>query len=547
MKKLAFRTTGLMLLVSLTLSAAPPDKTPLTVAESSDYKATSRYSDVMEFINTLQSLSPYLAVETMAVSTEGRAIPLMILGKPLPRSPRDLRFDSRGVVYIQANIHAGEVEGKEACLMLARDILQESSPALLDRLVILIAPIFNADGNEKISPKNRSRQAGPSEGVGLRYNGQNLDLNRDAIKLESPEMRGLVERVLNRWDPLLLVDCHTTNGSYHQEPVTYVWGFNPNGDGTLIRYMREAMMPDIQKNLKKKYDVLSIPYGNFMDFHNPEKGWNPAGPQPRYLTNYIGLRNRLAILNENYAYSDYKTRVWGCYYFLRSILEHCHANIETIVTLIREADRNTLLRGSRPAETDSLAITYDVRPLPEPVTILGYEMEVVERKNRWPRVTRTDKERVYRAPYYVDFFAKRSVPFPYGYLIPATAHDIVEKLRQHGVVVETLEKPATLEVEAFILKKLESAERLYQGHHMNSVEGEYRLETETFEPGTYFVPTAQPLANIAAYMLEPESDDGLLVWNFFDRYLVRQWGGGMGEYPVRKLLKPASMATKILP
>ncbi|MCK5076368.1 MAG: hypothetical protein KAR38_08325, partial [Calditrichia bacterium] len=192
------------------LSAA---EKPLTVAEASQYKSTSTYNDVMDFIQTLQKQSSKIRVETICESVEGRKIPLLILGDPVPMSPLDLRNDERAIVYFQANIHAGEVEGKEAVLMLARDILAGETPDFLDKLIILITPNFNADGNEKISKRNRKRQHGPVNGVGVRYNGQKLDLNRDGIKLESPEVRGMVQNVLNRWDPLLFVDCHTTNGS----------------------------------------------------------------------------------------------------------------------------------------------------------------------------------------------------------------------------------------------------------------------------------------------------------------------------------------------
>ncbi|HEX9902804.1 MAG TPA: M14 family zinc carboxypeptidase, partial [Acidobacteriota bacterium] len=201
---------------------AGQENRPLTVAEASGFTATSTHAQVLSFVQDLARVSRNLRLETMAVTTEGRMMPLLVLGRPVPRTPQALRGDPKLVVYIQANIHAGEVEGKEACLMLARDILLDPQLTTLDRLVVLIAPDFNPDGNDKISPNNRRHQPGPEKGVGLRPNGQNLDLNRDGMKLETPEVRGLVEKVLLRWDPALLVDCHTTNGFYHQEPVTYV-------------------------------------------------------------------------------------------------------------------------------------------------------------------------------------------------------------------------------------------------------------------------------------------------------------------------------------
>jgi len=549
-RKIFFIYFSLILLLIFSISPlsalSSTKQKPLTVAETSNFTATSRYADVANFIKELQRQSSLLRVETLCVSPEGRTVPLLVIGEPVPSSPLALSHDGRAVVYIQANIHAGEVEGKEAALMLARDIVLKEKPPFLDKLVILIAPIFNTDGNEKISPANRRNQVGPEKGVGVRYNGQNLDLNRDGIKLESPEVQGLVRNVLMRWDPALLVDCHTTNGSYHEEPVTYVWGFNPNGDTSLIKFMREKMMPSINKNLREKYKVLSIPYGNFMDFNNPEKGWRPSGPQPRYLTNYISLRNRLAILNENYAYADYKTRVMGCYYFLLSILEYCYDHKDGIAQLIRSADRKTIQRGMRPSEDDTFAVEYDLKPLKDKVTILGWEMEVIPRESGRPLVKKKDKKKTYSVSYFSDFVPKRSVPFPYAYLIPKVNPEITEKLLQHGLSVEKLKEAVSLEVESFRIKEIKGASRLYQGHYLNSVKGEYHLEKKEFPEGTLFVATAQPLANVAAYLLEPESDDGLLVWNFFDRYVVSQWRQELQTYPVYRLLKPVNLVKENL-
>jgi len=529
------------LLLTSMPSFSRTEQEPLTTAESSNFTATSRYADVLEFIRKLQQQSPLIRVETLCISAEGRAIPLLVIGKPVPASPSELGHDGRAAIYIQANIHAGEVEGKEASLMLARDIILKEKLPYLDKLVILIAPIFNADGNEKINPENRRGQKGPEKGVGVRYNGQNLDLNRDSMKLESPELQGLVRNVLVRWDPILLVDCHTTNGSYHEHPVTYSWPLNPNGDRSIIEYMRDKMLPAINKNLEDKYSTLSIPYGNFADSREPEKGWETFEHYPHYVSNYIGLRNRLSILDENYSYADFKTRVLGCYNFLLAILDYCHSHKDEILQLLSQAERRTILRGLNPSPNDSFSVEFEVKPLKEKITIHGYEMEVIPREGTWPLVKKTDKKKVYSAPYFADFVPKRTVSFPYAYLIPNPDPEITEKLLQHGLLVERLARPITLEVESFRLKEITAQPRLYQGHHMNSVKGEYFTEQKEFEEGTLFIGTAQPLGNLAAYLLEAESDDGLLVWNFFDRYLVPQWSREPQTYPVRKLLKPVNL------
>lgn len=514
---------------------------PLTRAESSDYKETSLYADVMGFIQKVQKQSLRMRLETLGFSAEGRKIPLLVLGNPVPSSPQDLIYDDRMVVYIQANIHAGEVEGKEAALMLARDLASEKNPSYLDRLVVLIAPIFNPDGNEKIDPNNRRNQVGPEQGVGVRTNGLGLDLNRDGMKLESPEVLGLVQNVMIRWDPAVLMDSHTHNGSYHEEAVTWVWSLNPNGDTSLIRYMSDRVRPEINKILKEKYDTLCIPHGDFMDFRDPEKGWRPLGPQPRYLSNYFGLRNRLGMLNENYPYADFRARVIGAYNLFHTLLEYCHDNKAEIMELIREADSRTVQAGLAPSEEDRFGVEYDVRPIKDKITIHGYVMEEYKTESGRMRVRRTEETQTYSMPFYAEFFAKRKVRLPFGYLIPVPVPEVESKLRQHGITVEKLMQPATLTVESYKVTELKGQERPYQGHRLNSVTGEYGEEEMEFPAGTLFIPMAQPLGKLAAYLLEPESDDGFLVWNYFDRNLVPQWGRGQQVYPVYKLYQPTPL------
>lgn len=257
----------LILILSYTNSSGQ-----LTTAEQTDFTSTSTHSDVMSFVGELTSLSHFVRMDTLAISVEGKVVPLLVMGDPLPERPEELASDSRLVVYIQANIHPGEVEGKEASLMLARDLLKEHDPKYFRNLVILICPNLNPDGNDKINIQNRTNQNGPKNGVGVRYNGQMLDLNRDAMKLETPEMRGVITHVFNRWDPALTVDCHTTNGSYHEEAVTFNWMVNPNGDRSLINYMRDELCPGVSARLKTTYHVDNIFYGEFIDFKDYSKG-----------------------------------------------------------------------------------------------------------------------------------------------------------------------------------------------------------------------------------------------------------------------------------
>jgi hypothetical protein len=547
MKKVPHNKTGftLILLLAVTYIIAEPlaaQQRPLTVAESSGFTATSRHTDVTAFIRELQKMSSNIRVESIGITAEGRQIPMLVIGDPVPTAPADLRYDSRAVVYIQANIHAGEVEGKEAALMVARDILNGSTPEYLDSLVILITPNFNPDGNEKISTENRTNQHGPEHGVGIRYNGLNLDLNRDGIKLESPEVQGLVQNVLLRWDPIFFLDSHTHNGSYHEEPVTWTWGLNPNGDAGIMNYMEATLLQYVTERMRETYGILTIPHGDFMSVQEPTRGWVPLGPQPRYLSNYVGLRNRLSILNENYPYADYETRVRGAYALFLTFLDHLYANKDVVAQLVRDADRNTIARGANPSESDGIVVEFDRAAIEQLLTIRGYEMELVEGFGGRMRGRPTERTVTYNnVPYYSRYTPTRTVPLPRGYFITVSDEDVIDKLMQHGIAVERLLESVTATVQTFGVTNLTPSSRSNQGHYTSSVEGEYTTEVKELPAGTYYVSTAQALGALAAYMLEPETDDGLVVWNYFDRYLSMQWSTEPQTYPVFKQTEQISL------
>ncbi len=520
---------------------------PSTVAESSNFESTSTEKDVNDFILSLKKHSSIIRVETIAVSTEGRPIPLLIIADPLPKSAKNLANDKRVVLYIQANIHAGEVEGKEASLMFARDLLSGMKKEVLKNVIVLICPNFNPDGNEAISVKNRTHQNGPKNGVGVRYNGQMLDLNRDAVKLESPEMNGLVKNVLLKWDPQITIDCHTTNGSYHEEPVTFTWIMNPAGDRSLIDYMKSNMMPAISETLQSNYKTENCYYGEFIDMKYPEKGWEAYAVEPRYLVNCIGVRNRLAILNENYVYSDYKTRVLGCHKLLHSLADFAAANAGEIKELIRKADQKTIDRGLNPLPTDSFPISYIGKPIPEKITIKAFEVDGYTEIDGYKEYKKTDRKITVHVPYIAQYEATKNVKFPFAYLVAVTDPLVINLIQRQGIQVNRLSTPQTFDVQSFKITAIQSEKRLNQGHYMQNISGSWETQRREFKAGTFVIRTSQALANLAAYMLEPQTNDGLLSWNFMDRYLVPQWGQGFNDYPIYKIIEPVKIQDTVLP
>jgi hypothetical protein len=260
----------------------------------------------------------------------------------------------------------------------------------------------------------------------------------------------------------------------------------------------------------------------------------------------MGVRNRLAILNENYVYADYKTRVLGCYSLLHSILGYSADNAGEIKDMLKKADLHTAAGTTEPAVCDSFPLEYKVQPTPEKITIRAYEVEPLNDTNSYYRARKTDKVKPVTVPYLADYYATKSIALPYAYLVKLSDPVVVNLLMAHGIRVEKLTGPVTLEVETFRISELKPAPRLNQGHYTNRVKGTMIADTIKFEPGNFVVYRSQPLAYLAAYLLEPQSDDALLLWNFFDRYIVPQWGRGYYPYPVYRLMKPANLETKVI-
>ncbi len=514
----------------------------LTVPEKTNYQRTSTYQEVMDFVKALKERHPEkMKIEFIGITTEGRKIPMIILSKHGIFKPLESRLLNKPPVLIMANIHAGEVEGKESTLMLIREILENNREDLLEKQTVLIIPIFNCDGNEKMSPKNR-RDNGP-ELAGERKNGQGYDLNRDYVKVESFEVRALITNVFNFWDPVLFVDMHTTNGSLHQEPVTYAPNIAPEGDQILTDYMWEKALPEIDKTLLKKYKVESIPYGNFIKRDDPVKGWRNRAIEARFGTSYYGLRNRFSILDENYSRADFRTRIKGAFSFIRAILEYTNKHMDEMCNLIREADLRAIkeVKNSEFPIRFKLTKTYDF-------LIKSYifkKRKILEsERERYPKnwygdylVEKTDKKKNYCTTLYASFKPYKKVKLTEGYIMLPSERQVAMHLKLHGINVQVIGKSFKGKVKLYKVIKIESLKSPYQGHFLHTNIDYEEVEKEVDVPkGSFFITLTQPLSRLVAYLLEPQSRDGYVAWNFFDRIMVNQWRG-YSIYPVYKVLK----------
>jgi hypothetical protein len=456
-------------------------------------------------------------LDEFGATQEGKKIPLLILADPPIATPDEAVKSGKMVVFLLGNIHAGEVDGKEALLALSRDIAVAEKHPLLKDLVIVVAPIFNADGNDRIDPKNRPEQNGPEKGVGVRFNSQGFDLNRDFIKLESPEVRALV-RFLNRWDPAIVIDTHTTNGSYHRYKLTYDGPRHPAADERVIDYAREKLLPDAGKRLKEKTGFDSFFYGNFIDKHAK---WESYPAVPRFGIQYVALRNRIALLSESYVYASYKDRVVASRAFVEGCLEHTSANREKIRQLLGEADK----------PREKIPLRIKAVSWGKPVTVLGF---VEEEKNG--RAVPTKEAKDYDVDAILRCQPELSVDRPWAYLIPANQRKAIDVVRLHGIAIDELAEETKLAVEVSRITKLSKAEREFQKHRLIALDAKVREEMRTIPAGTFVIRTEQRLGMLAGYLLEASSEDGLATWNFFDEALTAN-----EDYPVLRIVKPEKL------
>lgn len=487
-----------------------------TVAEASEWKATSKYDDVVSMMNALAEASPLAYRVELGATVKGRSIPVLVLAEPAVRSADEAKESGKLVVLLLGNIHAGEVAGKEALLMLARDILAGEDRSLLEHLVLCFVPIYNADGNEKMSPDNRPGQVGPEQGMGERPNAQGLDLNRDFVKLDAPETRALV-RFMRQWDPHVFIDTHTTNGSYHRYLITYAGPKSPAGDSSILDYAHDAMMPRISAALRERTGYESFFYGNF---DREKTRWETFPAEARYGTTYFGLRHRLSILSEAYSYAPYKDRVLGTLEFVRQCLRDLRDHREEVQALLKRADEAASRR--RPGETIALRSRAAARP--DKVKILGF-VEEQDGDRRRP----TDQPREYEVDLVDRFEAALEVPLPAAYLIPASQRDVVHNLQWHGVAVLELREDIELNVEVDRVVSLRQSERSFQNRSASMLEIERRSGMMGVPAGTLVVRTDQPLGRLAAYLLESQGEDGLALWG-----LVTGLSEGE-DYPIVRL------------
>lgn len=513
-------------------TSVPPEW--LTHAEKTDYQETPRYDATLEYARRLADASELIQFESFGKSGEGRELPLMIATEDGTFTPEAAKSSNKPVILIQACIHAGEPDGKDAGLALLRDIaITKTRPGLLKNLVVLFIPIYNTDGHERVSPFNRINQNGPVE-MGWRTTTTYQNLNRDYMKADTPETRAWLA-LWNKWQPDLFIDCHVTDGADYRVNITHHHEHHAGVAPAVLAWEKQVIDERVQPATEAAGNVVSW-YLEFIDNRDLTKGIRDFNGSPRFSTGYLPLRNRPGILIETHMLKPYRPRVIGTYDFLRFTLEEVGRDPESLLAAGREADRQTLEMVSSydPARQFPLDFELTETPTPYFLRAVKYKTELSDVSGA-PYVTFGTEPLDLTVPMYNDFRVKKAVAPPLSYIVPAQWTDVIEVLRAHGLTLQVMKEPATVEIESYRFVDVKWPAGPFEGRLMPSFNVEKVTEARRFPAGSVVVPLAQESARVAINLLEPEAPDSLVRWGFFNATFEQKEYGE--DYVVEKLAR----------
>ncbi len=517
-----------------------------TPAEVSDYQRTPNYAETLKFLEQLSVHHPdRVRIEDFGRSGEGRALKVAICSADGTFDPSAIHASGKVVLLVQNAIHAGEMDGKDACLALLRDLLYDPSLApLLERVVLVIIPIYNVDGHERRSAYNRFNQNGPEE-MGWRANATNLNLNRDYLKADAPETRAFL-RLFRKWAPDFFVDNHVTDGADFQYEATFGIDATPDVFPETAAWIRSTVTPQLDREVNAEGHLVWPDLVILVDDTDPAKGLEFISNAPRFSTGYMILRNRPGLLVELHALKSYRRRVSADYAILRSLLGVLNREARHLIELNQRADAAAEALGS---------VEGRGAPFPLVVSWSGETTEVMFRGVEFERfaspvsgqtaIRYSEKPMVARLPSRTGASVSVQTLPPAGYIVPPGWVAVVDVLEAHGVTVRRLTRPWTGTVERYHCSGMRWPSQPFEGRHpilatgnVESAMGEFgrcelSKEEGSFPAQSVVVPLDQTLAKIAIHWLEPEAPDSALRWGFFDSIFEQKETGE--AYEVERL------------
>lgn len=505
-----------------------------TAAEKTNYAKTSRYDEAIKYAKELDKASDLISYQSIGKSGEGRDIPMLIAARDGAFSPKWAKKTGRAIVFIQAGIHAGEIDGKDAGFALLRDIaITKTRLDLLKEAIIIFIPIYSVDGHENWSAYNRINQNGPDE-MGYRANSNNLNLNRDYMKADAPETRAWL-KLWNDWKPDLFIDCHVTNGADFQYNVTYEYAHFQEVHPAIKLWMDEHFDGIVVPKVEKEGNLLT----HYVEFAGREVTGGVATfiATPRFATGYTPIRNRPGLLIETNVYKSYKSRVRGTYDVLWKLVEEAGAAKASLFVANITADTQTVERGKTYDEKRQfpLSLTID-REKSTPLAFKGVEYKTeASTISGGNRLIYTDVPMNITIPRFDESKVSTSVAPPLYYIIPPQYAGAIDLLTLHGIKFTRLAKPLTTEVESYKLTEPKWATSSFENRITLTAKQTTVKETRSFIAGSALVALDQEAANVAIHLLEPNGPDSLFYWGYFNS-IFEQKEGGSG-YVLEKLAR----------
>jgi hypothetical protein len=515
---------GAALLAGRTAGGQVPAEVPgewLSPAEAAGFEATPDYAETMEFLRRLAARMPEMRLESFGRSAAGRPLPLVIVSRERAFTAAAAQRLAKPVVLIQNGIHPGEIDGKDACLMILRDLALGRRRELLDAATLLVVPIYNADGHERISPYNRPNQDGPHRGMGFRATADGLDLNRDYVKVASPEAQAMVGLIAS-WRPHLFVDNHVTDGVDHDWVLTWSWTEAPQLPAPVDAWMRVHLPAALAATERAGH--RTGPYVELKSATDPAQGFSSWVGQPRFSSGYLPLRNRPAVLVETLSYKPYAERVLATRDFLLALLAEVGRDPAGLRGAVAAAEAATVAAGGPHAPPSEVVLDFEESPAADRIRLPLYATDLeTSRVTGQPLLRyRRGEIREIEVPWYHGSRPARTLPRPRGYLVLPGWPQIEARLRVQGLRVEQLAETAEVEVETMRLGLPRLAGAPYQGLARVTAEVTRRPERRRLPAGTLWVPADQPDFAVAVQLLEPDAGDSLLAWGLLSAVFERK-------------------------
>jgi hypothetical protein len=504
---------ALLALAAMTTHATENWTTP---AEASHFRTTPSYADTVAYLKRLAAAAPdTLHVETFGTTPEGRPMVVVVAARDGDFTPAAARKAGKPVVLLQAGIHPGEIEGKDAGLMLLRDIAVTGKLShLVDHVVLVYIPVFSVDGHENSTPYNRINQNGP-DSMGFRGQSQYLNLNRDYVKADAPEMRAWL-KLWNAWLPDLLVDIHTTDGADYQYDLTWYAEDPHKLDPAIAAWQKQAFEGSIFPAYEKM-GHLAAPYLEFVDGRDVRKGIENFGSGPRFSTGYAALQDRAGLLIETHMLKSYEVRVRATYDVVRAVLDYVGAHPAALIAASQAADAHTVARAND--ANANVAVSFRPDPAGTPFVLKGWAFTQTPSDISGDTWVQYDPKtpRDYTIENRNGLLPDISVKPPAAYVVPAQWTDTIERLAAHGIRFTRTSAPVTVRAEGYQLDDPSWASKPFERHLMlQSFRQTAAMREVVLPPGSAIVPLDQRAANVAINLLEPEAPDSLLRWGFFN-------------------------------